>query len=314
MIYPQPQLDQVTDRQGHPRRDQRDQLRAAVRAPRLQLQEPAAGRRGRAQGVRHRPEHPADRRPHRQAVQRPGPAARQPPLDEQPARVPGPLRRATARATSPGPRSCSRTPATPRASTASTPRAARGCRSNLHHRRQPAPRDPGAAVPGPGQAVRHGDQDQERRGRCSFSEWLPEGNFDIANFAWVGAPFSISASQAIFSTGGGRTTASSPTRRSTSCSPRPSRELDPGQGDRAGQPDRPAPVRTTWPRSRCTRSRAHRLAQHLHRHRRQPQPGRPVLERGPLGPEGRLGPGEAGNALDAGRWETAGPRRHIVTL
>ena len=31
-----------------------------------------------------------------------------------------------------------------------------------------------------------------------FGEWLPNGNFDIANFAWVGSPFSISGSQAIY--------------------------------------------------------------------------------------------------------------------
>jgi peptide/nickel transport system substrate-binding protein len=36
-----------------------------------------------------------------------------------------------------------------------------------------------------------------------FSDWLPNGNFDIANFAWVGSPFSISGSQATYVTGGG---------------------------------------------------------------------------------------------------------------
>jgi peptide/nickel transport system substrate-binding protein len=36
-----------------------------------------------------------------------------------------------------------------------------------------------------------------------FGEWLPNGNFDIANFAWVGSPFSISGSQATYVTGGG---------------------------------------------------------------------------------------------------------------
>jgi glutathione transport system substrate-binding protein len=34
-----------------------------------------------------------------------------------------------------------------------------------------------------------------------FGEWLPDGNFDIANFAWVGSPFSISGSQATYITG-----------------------------------------------------------------------------------------------------------------
>jgi glutathione transport system substrate-binding protein len=36
-----------------------------------------------------------------------------------------------------------------------------------------------------------------------FSEWLPNGNFDIANFAWVGSPFSISGSQATYVCGSG---------------------------------------------------------------------------------------------------------------
>ena len=36
-----------------------------------------------------------------------------------------------------------------------------------------------------------------------FSDWLPNGNFDIANFAWVGSPFSISGSQASYITGSG---------------------------------------------------------------------------------------------------------------
>jgi len=32
-----------------------------------------------------------------------------------------------------------------------------------------------------------------------FGEWLPNGNFDIANFAWVGTPFAISSNKAIYS-------------------------------------------------------------------------------------------------------------------
>jgi len=36
-----------------------------------------------------------------------------------------------------------------------------------------------------------------------FGEWLPNGNFDIANFAWVGSPFSISGSQATYQCGSG---------------------------------------------------------------------------------------------------------------
>ncbi len=36
-----------------------------------------------------------------------------------------------------------------------------------------------------------------------FGEWLPNGNFDIANFAWVGTPFAVSGSRDIYRTGGG---------------------------------------------------------------------------------------------------------------
>ena len=36
-----------------------------------------------------------------------------------------------------------------------------------------------------------------------FGDWLPNGNFDIANFGWVGNPFAISSSQDIYRTGGG---------------------------------------------------------------------------------------------------------------
>jgi peptide/nickel transport system substrate-binding protein len=36
-----------------------------------------------------------------------------------------------------------------------------------------------------------------------FGEWLPQGNFDIANFAWVGTPFAVSSNRDIYRTGGG---------------------------------------------------------------------------------------------------------------
>ncbi|HEY6706785.1 MAG TPA: ABC transporter family substrate-binding protein, partial [Actinomycetota bacterium] len=39
--------------------------------------------------------------------------------------------------------------------------------------------------------------------RKLFGEWLPNGNFDIANFGWVGNPFAVSSSQDIYRTGGG---------------------------------------------------------------------------------------------------------------
>jgi peptide/nickel transport system substrate-binding protein len=36
-----------------------------------------------------------------------------------------------------------------------------------------------------------------------FGEWLPNGNFDIADFAWVGTPFTISSNRDVYRTGGG---------------------------------------------------------------------------------------------------------------
>jgi peptide/nickel transport system substrate-binding protein len=36
-----------------------------------------------------------------------------------------------------------------------------------------------------------------------FGEWLPQGNFDIANFAWVLTPFAVSGNESTFGTGGG---------------------------------------------------------------------------------------------------------------
>jgi glutathione transport system substrate-binding protein len=34
-----------------------------------------------------------------------------------------------------------------------------------------------------------------------FNQWLPQGNYDIANFAWVATPFAVSSNDAIFRTG-----------------------------------------------------------------------------------------------------------------
>ena len=36
-----------------------------------------------------------------------------------------------------------------------------------------------------------------------FDEWLPEGNFDIADFAWTGGPFALSGNQDTYRPGGG---------------------------------------------------------------------------------------------------------------
>jgi peptide/nickel transport system substrate-binding protein len=35
-----------------------------------------------------------------------------------------------------------------------------------------------------------------------FGDWIPEGNFDIVNFLWLGTPFAISSSQDIYRSGG----------------------------------------------------------------------------------------------------------------
>ena len=149
--------------QGPARRDQRAQHRAVVRASRLQLQERAPGRRGRPQGHRHRPQHLRDRGPDRQAVHRRGPAAGQPHLAPRPAVLPGPLRPVRQGRHGRGDQA------------AGGRRLRQGRRrhlrqgrqaaepAHLHHRRQPAPRDPGAAHPGPAQADRGRHQDRQRR-------------------------------------------------------------------------------------------------------------------------------------------------------
>jgi peptide/nickel transport system substrate-binding protein len=36
-----------------------------------------------------------------------------------------------------------------------------------------------------------------------FGEWLPEGNFDIADFAWIGGPFALAGNQDTYRTAGG---------------------------------------------------------------------------------------------------------------
>jgi peptide/nickel transport system substrate-binding protein len=36
-----------------------------------------------------------------------------------------------------------------------------------------------------------------------FGDWLPNGNFDIADFAWVGTPFTISSNRDVYRCGGG---------------------------------------------------------------------------------------------------------------
>jgi hypothetical protein len=98
--------------------------RAVVRASRLQLQERAPGRPGGPQGHRHRPQHPRDREPDRQAVHRQGPAAWATASGSPASGTTRTTSASTARATPRGRRRCWRRPATPRAPTASTPRTA----------------------------------------------------------------------------------------------------------------------------------------------------------------------------------------------
>ncbi len=60
-----------------------------------------------------------------------------------------------------------------------------------------------------------------------FGEWLPDGNFDIANFAWVGTPVRhLGQPVDLHAPAAARTTASTPTRRSTTCSTQAIGELD----------------------------------------------------------------------------------------
>jgi ABC-type transport system substrate-binding protein len=87
-----------------------------------------------------------------------------------------------------------------------------------------------------------------------FGEWLPQGNFDIANVGWVGNPFAISSSQDIYRTGGGGNYGAYESRKSTTCSPRRSgRSTRPGRPSSATRSTSSSPP--TWPPSRCTPSR-----------------------------------------------------------
>ena len=118
--------------------------------------------------------------------------------------------------------------------------------------------------------------------RKFFGEWLPQGNFDIANFGWVGNPFAISSNQDIYRTGGGGNTASTRATRSTSCSARRSGKVDEAKSAELGNQidqqltadmatSRCTPSRPTWPCATASQESA------------DTRPRRPVLELGPVG-------------------------------
>ena len=139
-----------------------------------------------------------------------------------------------------------------------------------------------------------------------FSEWLPNGNFDIANFAWVGSPFSISGSQAAYITGSGSNYGAYSQQEGRRPVQAGHGRVRRRQGDRAGQPDRPADHGRHGHDPAVPEADLHRLAQHLRQHRRQQHPGRPLLERQPVGAEDRLEPHGVG---DASRRGPVGDRR-----
>ena len=131
LIYPQPQLDQVTQVKALPDVTSEINFGLSFEHFDFNFKNEHLGDLNGPPGDRHRHQRPGAGRPHRQAVQRQGHPARQPHLADRPARVPGPLRPVRQGRRGRGRASCSRTPATPRAPTASTPRAARSSRSGI---------------------------------------------------------------------------------------------------------------------------------------------------------------------------------------
>jgi glutathione transport system substrate-binding protein len=87
-----------------------------------------------------------------------------------------------------------------------------------------------------------------------FGEWLPEGNFDIANFAWVGNPFAISSNQDIYRSGGGSNYGQYSSKRVDDLFDQAVGEVDEAKAAELGNQmtSRSPP---TWPPSRCTPSR-----------------------------------------------------------
>ena len=143
-----------------------------------------------------------------------------------------------------------------------------------------------------------------------FGEWLPNGNFDIANFAWVGTPVRDLRQpghlpdrrrqqlRPVLQQEGRRRCSRRPTASSTEAKAAElGNQIDQQiTADMATIPLYQKPTFIAW---RNTFANIADNSTH----------GRPLLERQHLGAEDRLEPRRTGNALDAGRWETAGPRR-----
>ena len=147
-----------------------------------------------------------------------------------------------------------------------------------------------------------------------FGEWLPNGNFDIANFAWVGTPFAISSNRDVYRTGGGGNYGQYESQKVDDLFGQAMAETDEAASAELGnQIDQqitadmatiPLYTKPTFIAWRNTFAGIRDNATNEG----------PFFESLRLGAEDRLEPGELGYALDAGRWETAGPRRLIVTL
>jgi peptide/nickel transport system substrate-binding protein len=67
-----------------------------------------------------------------------------------------------------------------------------------------------------------------------FGDWLINGNFDIANFAWVGSPFPISGNQAAYVSGGGSNYGSYANKKVDDLFKRAFAEFDPAKATELG--------------------------------------------------------------------------------
>ena len=146
-----------------------------------------------------------------------------------------------------------------------------------------------------------------------FGEWLPNGNFDIANFAWVGTPFAISGSRDIYRTGGGSNYGKYANKKVDDLFTQANGETDEAKSAELGnQIDQQLTAdMVTIPL--YTQADVHRLAQHLRQHQGQRHQRRALLRRQHLGAEDRLEPWGSGEML----WTRAGgrpPARVVVIV